>query len=131
MAMLGIIPLLFGGLGNPASAYAASKLKPRVGLVQARRMIAYVGFAGASGFLLLSVNTHDPTLAVLAIGMSSFCNDLVMPGAWGAAMDVGGKHAGSLSGAMNMCGKFGGSLLPLAIGYMLYWTNNNWNLTFY
>jgi sugar phosphate permease len=46
-------------------------------------------------------------------------------------MDVGGKHAGSLSGMMNMAGNVGGALSPLVIGYILYWTNNNWNLTFY
>ena len=46
---------------------------------------------------------NDPLLAMLAIGLASFSNDLVMPGAWAACMDVGGKYAGSLSGAMNMC----------------------------
>jgi sugar phosphate permease len=46
-------------------------------------------------------------------------------------MDVGGVHAGSLSGAMNMSGNIGGALCPLAIGYILTWSNMNWNLTFY
>jgi MFS family permease len=82
-------------------------------------------------FLLLSTRLNDPLLAVLAIGMASFSNDLVMPGSWAACMDVGGTHAGSLSGAMNMAGNVGGALSPLVIGYILYWTHNNWNLTFY
>jgi MFS family permease len=46
-------------------------------------------------------------------------------------MDVGGKYAGTLSGAMNMTGNIGGALSPLTIGYMLSWTDNNWNLIFY
>jgi nitrate/nitrite transporter NarK len=46
-------------------------------------------------------------------------------------MDIGGKYAGTLSGAMNMLGNIGGALAPLAIGYILSWTSNNWNLTFY
>jgi nitrate/nitrite transporter NarK len=46
-------------------------------------------------------------------------------------MDVGGKYAGTLAGAMNMWGNIGGALSPLAIPYILRWTNNNWNLTFY
>ena len=66
-----------------------------------------------------------------AIGMASFCNDLVMPGAWAAAMDVGGPHAGTLSGAMNMWGNIGGAICPMVIGYILAFTNKNWNLTFY
>jgi MFS family permease len=68
---------------------------------------------------------------MVAMGMASFCNDLVMPGAWGAAMDVGGRHAGTLSGAMNMTGNLGGVASPIAIGYILTWTHNNWDLTFY
>jgi nitrate/nitrite transporter NarK len=73
----------------------------------------------------------DPLYATLAIGLASFSNDLVMPGAWGACMDVGGAHAGSLSGAMNMWGNIGGFLCPFAIGVILKLTNSNWNLTFY
>ena len=66
-----------------------------------------------------------------AIALASFCNDLVMPHAWASAMDIGGKYAGTLSGAMNFWGNVGGGLGPLGIGYILSWTNNNWNLTFY
>jgi ACS family glucarate transporter-like MFS transporter len=51
--------------------------------------------------------------------------------AWSTTMDVGGKFAGTVSGAMNMWGNIGGALSPLAIGYILAWTNNNWNVTFY
>jgi sugar phosphate permease len=32
---------------------------------------------------------------------------------------------------MNMTGNIGGALSPLSIGYMLSWTNNNWNFIFY
>jgi MFS family permease len=132
MAIFGIVPLLFGGLGNPASVFVASRLLPHLGGIrQTRRTMAYIGFAGASAFLVLSTQVNDALMAVLAIGMASFCNDLVMPGAWAAAMDIGGKHAGSLSGAMNMCGNFGGALCPVAIGYILKWTHQDWNLTFY
>jgi MFS transporter, ACS family, glucarate transporter len=131
-AWLGIVPLFFGGIGNPVSVVIASKLVRRIGdLGRTRRIMAYIGFTGASLFLLLSTRVPDPLFAVLAIGLASFCNDLVMPGSWAACMDVGGKHAGSLSGAMNMWGNFGGLLSPLAIGYILRWTDNNWNLTFY
>jgi MFS family permease len=93
--------------------------------------MAYIGFAGAASFLILSTRVNDPLMAIFAIGLASFCNDLVMPGAWASAMDIGGKHAGSLSGAMNMCGNFGGALCPVVIGYILHWTDRNWNLTFY
>ena len=132
VAFFSIAPLFLGGLANPVSVWVTSRLASAIrSVAKARRIMAYAGFTGAAGFLVFSTRLSDPLLATLAIGMASFSNDLVMPGAWGACMDVGGKHAGSLSGAMNMAGSIGGAISPLAIGYILSWTNNNWNLTFY
>jgi MFS family permease len=131
-ALLSVLPLLFGGLGNPAGVVAGAWLLRKTGdMAKARRIMAYLGFAGASGFLAFSTTLHNPLLAMLSVGMASFSNDLVMPGAWAAVMDVGGKYAGSLAGAMNMLGNMGGAISPLAIGYILTWSGNNWNLTFY
>jgi MFS family permease len=131
-ALLSVLPLLMGGVGNPAGAAAGGWLARKTGdLGRSRRIMGYIGFAGASGFLVLSTAVHNPVLAMLAVGLASFSNDLVMAGAWGAAMDVGGKYAGSLSGAMNTLGNMGGAMSPLAIGYILKWSGNNWNLTFY
>jgi MFS family permease len=129
---LNVLPLFFGGLANPISVWLGARLARRIGDVgRSRRIMAYIGFTGASGFLLFSTVVANPLFAMLSIAIASFSNDLVMPGAWGAAMDVGGVHAGSLSGAMNMSGNIGGALCPLAIGYILTWSNMNWNLTFY
>ena len=131
-ALLSILPLFCGGLGNPACVYLSRIVTQRTGSVaRARRLMAYLGFAGASFFLLFSTLMRNPLLAMLSIGAASFSNDLVMPGAWTASMDVGGKYAGTLGGTMNMCGNIGGALAPLAIGYMLTWSHGNWNLTFY
>ena len=131
-ALLSMLPLFCGGLGNPVCVLLTRVVTRRTGSVaKARRLMAYLGFAGASTFVLVSTMFRDPLLAMLAIGMASFSNDLVMPGAWTAAMDVGGKYAGTVSGTMNMVGNVGGALAPLAIGYMLVWSHGNWNLTFY
>jgi MFS family permease len=93
--------------------------------------MACLGFAGAAGFLVLSTTIHDPLRAVLAIAAASFSNDLVMPGAWSAAMDIGGRYAGTLSGAMNMWGNFAGFVAPVVTGYLLKWSHGDWNLTFF
>jgi MFS family permease len=131
-ALLSVLPLLMGGVGNPAGVVAGGWLMRRTGdVAKTRRIMAYLGFAGASGFLAFSTLVHNPLLAMLSVGMASFSNDLVMPGAWAAVMDIGGKYTGSLAGAMNTLGNMGGALSPLVIGYILRWSGNNWNLTFY
>ncbi len=130
-AVLAILPLGLGGLGSLFGGFLAGFLERRIGTKLTRRRMAYVGFSGATGLLILSTNLQDPVWAMIAMGMASFSNDLVMPGSWGACMDVGGKFAGTLSGAMNMLGNLGGAFSPLAIGYMLRETGNNWTITFY
>jgi MFS transporter, ACS family, glucarate transporter len=130
-AFLAILPLFFGGLGSLFSGYLSSYLERRTGNVKTiRRWLAGIGFLGASACLVLSVHIENPLLAMIAMGFASFSNDLVMPPAWGACMDVGGKYVGTLSGSMNMMGNLGGALGPLVVGYILS-ASNNWALTFY
>jgi ACS family glucarate transporter-like MFS transporter len=131
-ALLAGFPLFLGGLGSFFCGLASPHVARWAGsVVKARRIMAYIGFSGASLLLIVSVQIKDPTLAMLAMGMASFSNDLVMPGAWGACMDVGGRYAGTLSGSMNMMGNFAGGISPVATGYILQLTHHNWSITFY
>ncbi|HUE21989.1 MAG TPA: MFS transporter [Bryobacteraceae bacterium] len=131
-AIFGILPLFLGGLGSLVSGFIAAPLTRLTGSVlKTRRLLAYLGFSGASLMLVVSTRMHNPVPAMIAMGLASFSNDLVMPGSWGACMDVGGKYAGTLSGAMNMMGNLGGAASPTIIGHMLRWTGNNWDMTFY
>jgi MFS family permease len=68
---------------------------------------------------------------MIAMGMASFSNDIVMPGAWGACMDIGGKYAGTLSGSMNMMGNAAGILAPTIGGFIVQRTGGDWNMFLY
>ncbi len=130
-ARLAVFPLFFGGLGCMFAGVIAPYVTRWTGSVaRARRLIAYTGALGACGFLLLHIAIRDPFWAMVAMGMASFGNDILMPGSWGACMDVGGKYAGTLSGSMNMMGNFGGALGPIVLGYVLQKTGS-WLLNFY
>jgi MFS family permease len=138
-AVLAGVPLFFGGFGSLAAGLISSRLIARgSGVKTVRRSFGVIGFTGASGLLMLSFYIQDPLLAMLAMGMASFCNDLTMPGSWSACMDIGGKYAGTVSGSMNMMGNFGGMAGPLVVGYVLAattlssatGTTKNWELVF-
>jgi MFS family permease len=130
-AALAGIPLFFGGLGSlTAGAISSRWLARGGGVVRVRRFFAIVGFSGAASLLMLSFYIKDPLYAMLAMGMASFCNDLTMPGSWATCMDVGGRHAGTVSGTMNMLGNFGGMAGPAVGGLVLYFASNNWQLVF-
>src|SRR5437667_1491864 len=132
MAALAGIPLFFGGLGAIICGLATPRLVRATGsLARTRQTIALLGFTGASVLLVTSSYISDPLLAILAMGLASFCNDLTMPGSWSTCMDVGAKYAGTLSGSMNMMGSIGAAIAPLVIGIILDSSGRNWALTFW
>jgi MFS family permease len=129
---LAIFPLLFGGFGSLFCGFVSSHVARWTGSVRfTRRLLASLGFFGAGLMIILSIQIKDPLLAMIAMGLASFSNDLVMPGAWGACMDVGGKYAGTLSGSMNMMGNMAGFVAPTAAGYILRYTGGDWNMNLY
>ena len=132
IAALAGIPLFFGGLGAILCGLVTPKLVRLTGSVaRTRRTMALAGFTGAAALLVGSSYVNDPFLAMLAMGLASFCNDLTMPGSWSTCMDVGAKYAGTLSGSMNMMGSLGAAVAPLAIGMIVDSSDRNWALTFW
>jgi sugar phosphate permease len=131
-AKYAIFPLLFGGFGSLFCGLISVHVERMVGSVRlSRRLLACSGFLGAGLFLILSINTGNVLWAMIAMGMASFCNDLVMPGAWGACMDVGGKYAGTLAGSMNMMGNMAGFVAPWLGGYLVERSGGDWNVFLY
>ncbi len=126
------LPLFLGGIGCLVSGLVTPRLtaawkSERKG----RRAMAICGVLGASAMLVLSTTFSNPYAAVFTIALASFFNDLVMPPAWGACMDIGGRFAGTLSGSMNMMGNLAGAVAPVIIGRLIDVTGSNWDLTFY
>ena len=131
-ALLAGLPLLLGGIGCLVSGALIPRLARRFGNVAvARRIVAISGFVGASACIMVFTRIDDPVRAMLVLGFAGFFNDFVMPAAWAGTMDVGGRYAGTVSGAMNMMGSVAGASSVLVVGYLLAWTAQNWTLTFY
>jgi MFS family permease len=139
-ALFAGLPLFFGGIGCFAGGWTARWLAARwrnVGL--ARRVVACSGLGAAGALLILATRISNPALAIMALALASFCNDLAMAPDWSACMDVGGRLAGALSGSMNMMGNLGGAAGPVVVGYILDSTRiagetapslAGWNLVF-
>jgi len=131
-ALLAGIPLFFGGIGSLFCGFILSRLGTLLGSERlARRVIAGLGNFSAGACLVVSVHITEPLWAVVAMGFASFANDLSMPPAWAACMDLGGRYAGALSGAMNAAGNLAGFIAPPTVAYILSATGDNWPLTFY
>jgi MFS family permease len=130
-ALLAGLPLLLGGVGCVISGWTIPRLGRTLGSIGlARRIVAIVGFVGASASIFIFTKIQDPAQAMIVLGIAGLFNDFVMPAAWAACMDVGGRYSGTVSGSMNMMGNIAGALSPLGVGYLLAWTGS-WPLTFY
>jgi nitrate/nitrite transporter NarK len=130
--LLNCIPLFFCGLGSIFCGVISAPLAHRWSSVATtRRWMGALGLGFAAAMLVLSMQSKSPLLSVLAIGLAAFGNDLSMPGAWGACMDVGGRFAGSLSGSMNMMGNAGGAVTPMIVPFVLTLTHGNWQANFW
>ncbi len=131
-AFLAGFPLFFGGLGSFFGGLVSRRMETSARrTARVRRGMATTGFFAAGTLLVLSTFFDNPWLAMVAMGASSFANDLAMPPSWAACMDVGGKYAGSLAGSMNMMGNFGGMVGPLVLPFLNSMTGNNWNVAFW
>jgi MFS family permease len=122
-AWLATLPLAFGGIGSLAAGYAAARLP--------QRGIAIVGFLLAAGLLLLVTRIASTPLAMVAMGLASFCCDLTMPISWNTCVEIGRRHTATLSGAMNMFGNLAGFVAPVLGGAILKHAPGNWNLLIY
>jgi ACS family glucarate transporter-like MFS transporter len=120
-ARLAVLPLLFGGFGSLVSGLMKTH----------RRGIAVAGMLGAAGFICMVTKISAPVPAMLAMGAASFANDLAVPVAWHACMDIGGKFSGTVSGAMNMLGNLAGFAAPVLGGFLLDRTHGDWNMMLY
>jgi len=122
-AALAVLPLLFGGFGSLVTGLAPVRLP--------RRGIAFCGFLGTAVLLLILTHISSVVVAMLAMGLGSFCSDLTMPISWDACVDIGGPYTATVSATMNMLGNLAAFVAPVAGGVILERTHGNWNVLLY
>ncbi len=109
MAWLSALPLAFGIVSCVLGGTLSDWLIRSTGSRNAgRRLVGVVSLALAAPLILSPVwiGSEDVWLLALAICLAFFCNDAIMGPAWASCADIGDRHAGALSGAMNMTGQF-------------------------
>ncbi|MFN8353123.1 MAG: MFS transporter [Spirosomataceae bacterium] len=98
-----------------------------IGKQKTRRLIGLVGL-GLSGLsLLIATYLPEKTVAVVFLAISLCLMDFTIPASWATAMDLGGKNAGAVTGAMNTAGLMGGTINTISFGYIVSAFGNDYN----
>jgi MFS family permease len=116
---LAALPLLSIALGVFLGGWLSDRLAAHLGARRGRRLCGVVGLPCAALAVLGGITTSDATTSALLLALAGGAAALGVAPAWAVALDVGGMHAGVVSGAMNMFGNLGGTLSPLVVGYSL------------
>ena len=111
------VPCAGLGLGVMAGGYVTDALVPRLGLRRARQLPGLLGLPVAAALLYIARSRGLDINTVWLLGSAALCSALCVPCAWAVCLDTGRRHAGVLSGTMNMCGNLGGVAIPIVAGY--------------
>jgi MFS transporter, ACS family, glucarate transporter len=112
---LSSLPLLGIALGVWAGGGASDRLVARFG-ARARKWPGLVGFPLAGVVTMLAAGSKDASSSAFLLAAAAGLGAAGVAPAWAACLEIGGEHAGVISGAMNMFGNLGGTLCPIVVG---------------
>jgi len=113
-----MIPLLGGAVGNIFSGWLVDFLYKRGQVSLSRKLPAIAGFVLAALGMVMSLSQATAGGAVFWLTIAIFGADMTLSPSWSFCIDIGGKHAGAVSGTMNMAGNLGSAITALAFAYM-------------
>jgi ACS family glucarate transporter-like MFS transporter len=115
------LPFVTGMIFAPLAGLLSDALVVRWGHGWGRRTVAMVSLALSALFLVLGINVSSATVAIVGLSLSVGFLLCTEPAYWSTSMDLGGAHAGTAGGIMNMAGNLGGvvstALVPVLIKY--------------
>ena len=94
-------------------------------------MVCYFSYAAAAILMILAIRVESVLAAIALMSLSSFSVELSGPVSWTTAMDLGGRHVGAVSGAMNSIGQLGGAVAPAVVGFFAQGGKSGWSAALY
>jgi ACS family glucarate transporter-like MFS transporter len=120
-----VAPFVAGAAGNWLSGWWVDSLYRRGRWNPSRQRPAIAGFGLAAFGLLGSLWMETPLGAAAMLSVAILGADMTLPPSWALCVDIGKKHSGTVSGAMNMAGNLGSFLTALAFPYLSGWLGSN------
>jgi MFS transporter, ACS family, glucarate transporter len=120
-----MIPLLIGAGAQWATGAIVDHLFSTGRAAVSRQIPASVGFSiSAIGALSIPFAPSAP-IAAACFALAAFGAEMTISPSWAFCLDLGGKHSGAVSGAMNMAGNFGSFVSGLAFPWLAQTTGTS------
>src|SRR5262249_44733867 len=117
--VLSTLPFLIGAGANIIGGVTSDALVRRFGVTWGRRSLGIVGLGSACLFTIATMMTRQPLLTVVLLALLYGAITFQQSGVFGACLDMGRNHAGSVIGLMNTSAQVGGVLASVAYGYIV------------
>ena len=114
---LAALPLLGIAGGVLIGGWASDVLSRRWGVRAGRRTPGLIGLPLAAVAIVAGIFTPTGGSAALLFAAAAGLAALGVSPAWAVCLEIGGRHAGVVSGAMNTFGNLGGALSPVVVGW--------------
>ncbi len=118
-------PMIAGAMGNWVSGWWVDRLYEGGAWKKSRQLPAMFGFLLATIGVIGSAHAATALEASIWFSLCIFGSDMTLSPSWSTCVDIGGKNAGTVSGAMNMAGNIGSFITALAFPYLLAWTGSS------
>lgn len=117
--------MIAGALGNWLSGWWVDRIYSQGNWSRSRRLPATTGFLLATVDVLGCAHAAAPLNSSLWFSLCLLGSDMTISPSWSACVDISGRHAGAVSGSMNMTGNIGSFVTSLAFPYLLSWTGSS------
>ena len=118
MKIYAMLPFVAGAIATTGGSLS-DVLVRRVGLRNGRRFVAAAGLATSALCLFGTAVVENRLVAVGLLTLGYFSMDCMLPVSWAVCVDVGRRHAGAVTGAMNSAGQIGSFLSSIAFGALV------------
>ncbi|MGE3844378.1 MAG: MFS transporter [Vicinamibacterales bacterium] len=127
--LLAGLPFVLAGIADLVGGRLTDHLAATRGLQIARSGLGACAFGTCALLVLASVVASNTVVKALLLAVALATADLALSACWAVCLDVGGHHAGVVTGFMNTAGNLGGLVGPLVFGFAVdRW--QSWSIPF-